>query len=1551
MLEDVPDLFKYASLILRVIKILQSYSQVLRKDNLERFRNKLWLVDQKRNIRSLQRIIYFPALEPEVTEILSQVSVWDYVTPTMLQEGLDISYFKELQEKEELFVSGEDAIEKLGEIMGKLPEYFLGDLEISTDFLTTFIDVFRDCDYLPVLRIAQKISVDEFEVFILPQALKPITNAEKLCNILNWLVETYPKPNRSTIEVYNYYLKISSKLKDKFFLQILPSIKLLNEKKEWCDPKNLCDSERYTGINLTSVIDNNQRQILKDYLDSHQQKNIDQLKSTNSTNKTSHNKRVCTTIQELEEYFNSWLSFLPSEAIGGLICLFAGTDKGIQNLAKKYLQNLSFDILREELLWSEEIRKRNFTITIKSPDSETLQLVNNLFEEAISVRLQNNQFPDHIFIGQLDHLTRDITLLKFTLPQDSSQLLSILTESAKILIQRIHKTATEDIDKIWERLLNSNQLYVKAASNYIAKYLPPILRMLNIKNQQIKNKLDALEKFDSQLEELYLRSDIRVNETKRKIERSLEEERKSLIKMITDNSLIAYDILQSVRDKIKQGQYGYSITSIPFELFQNADDALLELEEMRGEELPDRSHFVIDWDNQNIRVMYWGRPINQDLSSDTSNENPGSLEYKRDLIKMLCFNDSNKNENKTGKFGLGFKTIHLLSEKPSIISGDLKFSICSGLFPMALPRLNRESEDLELINFLHGCLKTNSPTSNINDGTIINLPLDLSAIDKADDVIGDFYSLVGLLLVFSKKIKCCKLISDSYPTVNFVWEPQTIFNISRIEYGKIKLATGIVNNDKWNSYLLINFRLSLGNIVLVITPSLDNQSPLTQLPTFWVTNPTKESLDVKFAINAKFDITTGRTSFDRNSIHNNEIIRQIGVEFGEKLCELFNMSNGNWQAIRQVLNLSSEVNNYHFWAFFFDIFVADWINLNNDDFAFRLLQEGFSSEYRAFGHLISCHPALPNGLFDKARQLVRVDKINYSVIGLLADETIFRIVLSWPNFNESYPADCLVHHKICQDVKKLLMTDSFYPKSLRLADVLQDELGDRHVDFNKASLLGQVISKETMRDWKVKNSSEYDQVFNIIAGSTVYFLNQNNDYLAAPLLLSSKTDNQEEKRLVGFAPLNRILHDGYDDQAFSFFLICRERRDTVSIEDLVKWAIDATTDEQKESVFKYLVNGEQKSLFAKELRYSMNNTWIINNTKIQEILTIRQKEENLISGIIDEESNGNFVDKGEETNKGHDNEFGYEPDDNTLLKEIYDRWEANYQTEIEDYNKRLYPIPIEDLQQQLCDDDRSAWLMLFFIGATHTMGRTKHEQHRDFIRYCVESGWWHTFSQPNPNDFSHQWMEVLNNYLDSLSTNTEWYYWMEKYPSIYQISKYLDDYRESFLRAERLQNSFDLQILTNPRIAPDLSGGGIDAPPLRMGIGANFMIRELVRLGIIQATEYVIPHCYVPRKRVRRLLKHIGCSGLDKPDYQSSREIFKFLNQKFKELEIDGNPNFHLCFDIPFELYDIDLTRVRVRPDLDTELYDDDDFSLETPRDNGEFITLWDGRVIPNPYI
>lgn len=257
--------------------------------------------------------------------------------------------------------------------------------------------------------------------------------------------------------------------------------------------------------------------------------------------------------------------------------------------------------------------------------------------------------------------------------------------------------------------------------------------------------------------------------------------------------------------------------------------------------------------------------------------------------------------------------------------------------------------------------------------------------------------------------------------------------------------------------------------------------------------------------------------------------------------------------------------------------------------------------------------------------------------------------------------------------------------------------------------------------------------------------------------------------------------------------------------------------------------------------------------------------------------------------------------DETFLS-IYEWWEANYANELKKYNENLYPIEFEELKQRLQERDRSAWLMLFFLGKTHTMGRTRHQQHRDFINFCFSQDWWSIFSTPDPRSLPDRWMSVLDDYMEQPLESTTWNYWIEKFPSIYRLANYLDDYIESFLAIDSYTNSFDLGLITKPRSNPIFQGGGPDAPPIQLGIGANFIVRELVRLEIIESKSHVLPHCYVPRRNVRRLLTYLGCEGLDSANYSNSKPIYKFLCDRFEELELPMSPAFRNAFDIPFEL-------------------------------------------------
>ena len=110
----------------------------------------------------------------------------------------------------------------------------------------------------------------------------------------------------------------------------------------------------------------------------------------------------------------------------------------------------------------------------------------------------------------------------------------------------------------------------------------------------------------------------------------------------------------SERMKTRIGSAQYQPTSIPFELFQNADDALAQMS--TGSDAP--RIFVVEVHDEAVRFAHWGRPINHPADAE------GELKrsYERDLMKMLILHGSDKQVDPddatvTGKFGLGFKSV------------------------------------------------------------------------------------------------------------------------------------------------------------------------------------------------------------------------------------------------------------------------------------------------------------------------------------------------------------------------------------------------------------------------------------------------------------------------------------------------------------------------------------------------------------------------------------------------------------------------------------------------------------------------------------------------------------------------------------------------------------------------------------------------------------------------------------------------------------------------------------------------------------------------------
>ena len=157
-------------------------------------------------------------------------------------------------------------------------------------------------------------------------------------------------------------------------------------------------------------------------------------------------------------------------------------------------------------------------------------------------------------------------------------------------------------------------------------------------------------------------------------------------------------------------------------------------------------------------------------------------------------------------------------------------------------------------------------------------------------------------------------------------------------------------------------------------------------------------------------------------------------------------------------------------------------------------------------------------------------------------------------------------------------------------------------------------------------------------------------------------------------------------------------------------------------------------------------------------------------------------------------------------------------------------------------------------------------------------------------------------YLDAQTDEIPFYHWVRQFVSIYQIARWLPEYVGIFL--DDRQATIRISIfdrISKPAVnAIYQAGGGSGAPPLTraLGIGACFVVRELVRTGILQSHVVAHDHAYVAVGRVRNLFVRLGMIDLrsEGASYRHSRQIHRFL---IDHLGPD-KAHFNRCFDLPF---------------------------------------------------
>lgn len=1532
-------------MILLTLQCWKRKDKEISDGNLNLLKQKAWLLNNAGDLFSPNQIIYFPPLSAEIKKILNldkNSNYKIYEDFSNIEENATLLKWVE----NNLFISKrDDVLKKIGDILKSLSDYWIGDFTHINFPLSKFYEVFPNINSedVPVWALAKQLTEDEFKEFILTAILKPISH-RKLITIFNCISQHYPHPRESVVKVYNQYLKLAINKKYNFSREILPKIKFLNHANKWKDSHLI--SYEIPGISEEDIINDEQLEIIRDFLVQTEDKSHNQLTSSKDTSSEINTSNF----QTIKEYFDLWQSYVQHELIGAFICVLMNLeDKGIRKLAFSYLRNRDSMETKKRLFENQNRKIPNFNITIR-PAKVTLKSVPSLIGTYFDATLASTNKPRSLFDGS-SLKTSDLELIHIN-PSDftSYELSNLLKESVRRLLQNVYQIKPKSLDITWKDLEESDQISIENARDVILEdsvvYLLEQLGVDKI-NASISQLLDRYSQQRHSRNEKKRRN-ISTDEEDKGIQKTLKKLRQILEE--NNNSKIADDILKCVREYISR--YGYHRQSIPLEIFQNADDAIVELKEMIPEDKleSERHQFVISYSENILYFMHWGRPINLFRHPKHPQASHRLKGFNQDLEKMLKFNSSDKRKGLTGKYGLGFKSVYLISDCPCVISANLGFRIIGGLLPTQLEASRiQQLQEQELKSH-----------ASLSDGTIIYLPVDPSLNIEVEKIIDKFKSYIYLLTIFSRAIKSIKLYANNSLIASWSWKVTTkVLGIKNFELGEIypNIKAICFRSNESGSY----------NASILIGISVESITFLQQFPSIWVTTPTEEYLSLGFVINGKFDVTTGRDSLSKTSDKNSELAEVIGKELGRKLCDLFLNTQANWTKFQEIIGV--KITEYEFWYRIWDNLAVSWLN-KDKSYSLDIVRQILGGKH-GMSHFITNCPSLPNGLWEDYQKLISYQKVSYILSGLLATKDCFAKVSQWAEFKRRC-TDNIIHHSVWQNIIKLL-DNPHNPRELKLVDVIKWELRDPleanpEVAENLSKLLTEnfiglfqqeypeiykLLSRvkfqaENKKFYPSQNllykyyphqdllSNNYYHILGISSNSDQEYIKNSYRNLAKiyhpdvskvedaeeifkkinsayetlsdpgkrekynqtiPSDRTSKTKKTEIHLLADFAPEDRLIHHEYTRESLNFFNICQGEID-ISIEEIGRWAISAQTETQQQAVIEYLNKGNRSQELANYLKLNMTNSWLESNSHIQDLFTLEDLRK-VIYNNISPPPTGQKPPTKPEVRPNPSKQSRKHPE--IILENIYKWWEGENDRYISKYESKTYPqgvfpkiSPDDDLKDQKL---REQWMILYVSAATYPLGWSGPEKYSRFIAECQTSGWWKTFSSINPNENSQDWINLLEHYFNNKVDKMPYLHWLSRYPVIYLLDRYLEQYVNVFYSINSQHSEFDLRSFINTKTNP-IFEGTINVPPLSkvLGIGANFIVRELVRKNII-TNQLAYRHCFLAPRRVRDIfIEKLGCELENKAKLSNSITIYKFLTQHLGAEKV----TFNRTFDLPF---------------------------------------------------
>ncbi|MGO8881244.1 MAG: sacsin N-terminal ATP-binding-like domain-containing protein [Desulfomonilaceae bacterium] len=1430
--------------------------------------------------------------------------------------------------------SDEETLEHIGGCLKKTEKYAIGDLSQridKPDFLDNFRLVFTQfpTNVTPTGSIVKVL----LEVGYQPNGIKdrilrPLAKAVSGTRLKQFLIsfitiheQANEHAKRKIMDVFNWYLDLYA---ENAAPEDLSDIFFLNKEGVWKSSREIALDVH--GIARSELIHEGQVSVLEPLI----------KRNSLSADRFRENKfKFELSNLDFRQYFTNFEGHVAERTIGAFLGIL-GKEKLIEERAKYYLGSEDLELFRTRIDWSnmgaksKQTNTQHYETFKDTMSKNTLKFYHSLIPKhpnhhylpsitGTSFQAREDQDNETIFVGDFPCEFQDgtghrivyVTLRRLT--QDFLEKINVqelLVKSALYILRCVYRQQPKNLNDLFDPG-NEEQLDLRVAQQLILKHSMFYFKQLPSKYltelQQFLDEWGKLEKLESQIK-IFGSKGVERRETDiAGEEERLLEDLCDKLENEQDESGVQRQLLEAVRHKIEE-HYQYTPDSIPFELFQNADDASAELLQMKGSELPIESEtFHMSWGYSRIIFAHSGRSINfykKAMIRDRETENVG---YDRDLEKMLVMSYSDKGQRQdhvTGKFGLGFKSVFIVSERPKVLSGLLGFQVLAGMYPRRL----RQDDRLRLKEILER--KIGNPHA-----TIFEIGFDKTLAHSPRKVNERFLKLLPVILVFSRQIKRCVLEDERGSEETLVHSEEPISNCPGAFVTNLRFP---FDGDMGDCNALVLRIEDFSALLLKLNPKGIGKFP-EKLPTFWDLGPLgKEGLG--FALNGNFLLDVGRAQIAEPIERHEEVSKELGCSLGEVLIRMHATSKSDWPSLRQSLGFSTEVTAYQMWESIWKLLGSDLANENSGQKRERdLCKQIFWQTERGMAKLFETEDAIPSGLYGNYERLTNLKNIGWCTTGILdLDKEVFNAVSGWEDFRQHIP--CNQNKLVSESRIKLplecLTSTKYEWNRVDIKSALMWEVKRYPRIFpEQAEKLGTLITRNFM-DGSEKNNDSNASITEELELLREYlgdlqFRTDAGGFVRCQDILVSDHEETEESRKAAFAPPELVLDSTYGKSGIEFFRACRG-----SIPDLTEkikdWALKAQRNSQQKAFLTYLSrDGEGSQDLLRLIGDVSRKSWLQMVTETQAYKELDPYDRYRL----------NFKIGVSESLESDEDESEEEPDigsrvpvpvfpTHDSLEKIFYWWERKRGKQLGEYERKIYPDGEFFLRDhKSCSDEnrKKKWLKMFLLACLQTMGLASHKQKKEFLKRSDSLIGELVGFEGNPR----AWLQSFDQLIERQIHDFRYYNYYLRLFGIYVVGRRLTDYIELVEKVDDRphEKPISMRQILIPRISEDLQGGGLDAPPINrvLGIGAHFLFRELRRNGIL-GHPGLNKLCYVPNEKLRILVETLGCrdiNGKDLTHETQSGMISDFLTKRLGP----EKALFKTDFDIPMQMiaYDSQL--------------------------------------------